>query len=197
MLHTHASQPQRVGDEVTDKDGTWKITEIVGSTVHWKLVKPAESPHVSKSIELHIQPEFTAWRRQLVRNIPIVMMSNSKGYYEYFFKPISAFIREHGLEDATGQFMIDPFTDNVPRLRLLYMLFLLYKTQLRLFRTHGPREPENHEQMLATAEFTAAANREQEEHLTARIDELEEELAELHSNMEERHTLFDSDSDEQ
>lgn len=192
----YCHQMQRVGDEVTDKDGTWRVTAIEGPVVRWKLVKPILPPALSKDIELHIQPEFTAWRQQLLRNLPIVMLSDNAAYMDYFSVPLAAFIHEHRLENAAGQFMIDPFTDNLPRLRLLYRLFLQYKKQLRLFRMYGPDEPDNVAQVLETARFTAATNKEQEKHLTARIEALEEEVAKLKSQTPEQYTLFDSDSDD-
>ncbi len=196
MQKTYVGRPRKVGDEVKDEDGTWRVIAIEGSVVQWELVQPTLAPAVQRDIEFHIQPEFTAWRRQLIRNIPNVMQSSDKNYVHFFFKPLTAFIENHHLENANGQFMLDPFTDDLPRLRLLYRLYLLYKKQLRLFRTHGPREPVNHEQVFQTAQFTAGANKEQEELLTERIEALEEEVAKLKSQTLEQYTLFDSDSDD-
>ena len=61
---------------------------------------------------------------------------------------------------------------------------------------YGPDEPDNLAQVLETARFTAATNKEEEKHLTERIEALEEEVAKLKSQTLEQYTLFDSDSDD-
>ena len=187
-----------VGDKVTDEAGTWEVVAVDGKNVHWKLIEEPLPPEIEKKIELHIQPEFTAWRRQLLRNIPIVMTSNKRGYSDVFYKPLKKFIKDHQLADRDGKVTLNPFTTETERLRLLYQLFLLYDHQLKWNRRFLP-EP-SREELLETSAFTAKVNKEENANLQQKIYELEtreEERPPLHPHLQSPCLVFDSDSDDE
>ena len=164
----------KVGDEKTDDQGTWKAVAISKSNdITWKLIEESLDPKLQKNIDLHIEPEFTAWRWKLLRNIPIVLQSR-KFDSNVFYKPLTKFIKDHDLADDQGKLILNPFTAEPHRLRLLYRLFMLFEKQLRYNRKILP--PPTHDELLATSLFTKEKNEEENRHLQNKIRELEAEL---------------------
>jgi len=164
----------KVGDEKTDHRGTWKAVAISkNNDVTWECVEEILDPQLQKKIDLHIEPEFTAWRWKLLRNIPTVLRSR-KIDSNVFYNPLKKFIRDHALADDQGKLILNPFTAETSRLRLLYRLYLLFESQLRY---HGSRLPRlNPDQLLANSLFTKEKIEEENRHLHDKIFELQAEL---------------------
>ena len=187
----------QVGDMSIDDEGSrWRVTSIEGSHINWELVKASE---LTKEIDLKIHPAFTGWRDHLLYNIPRVL--ESKIDSQWFYKPLTNFIKKHKLMDSKGILKLNPYTEDEARLRLLYRLWLVYKKRLQVYRMHTSRIPRemNIENVLNIAKKSTEISLRENANLQRRLEELEKESEEHSQKMIPKHRpniIFDSDPED-